>query len=66
MGEELKNTEPLAHIPIAQDGNCLFRAFSSILTGSQDSHSKIRAEICRLIVAQGASFLSHDISKPNL
>ena len=57
----MKNTEPLAQLPIAQDGNCLFRAFSSILTGSQDSHSKIRAEICRYIVPQGASFLSRYI-----
>ena len=58
MGEELKNVIPLAKLPIVGDGNCLFRALSAILTGSQDNYSIIREEICRFMVTEGASFVS--------
>ena len=52
------NVVPLAEYKILGDGNCLFRAFSAILTGSQVSYTKVRAEICRFIVVQGAGFIS--------
>ena len=58
MGEELKIVIPLAELPIVVDGNCLFRALSAILTGSQDRYSKISAGICRFMVTEGASFVS--------
>ena len=58
IGQDLKCVVPFAELPILGDGNCLFRALSAILTGSQESFSKIRAEICRFIVTQGAGFIS--------
>ena len=58
MGEEINNVIPLSELEIVGDGNCLFRALSTILTGSQESFSKIRAEICRFIAVQGSSFIS--------
>ena len=57
-GHQLQSVAPLAELPIERDGNCLFRAMSAVLTGSQEAHGKIRAEVCRYMTVQGASFVS--------
>ena len=57
IGHQLQSVAPLAELPIAKDGNCLFRAISAVLTGSQ-KRFKIRAEVCRYMAVQGASFIS--------
>ena len=41
----IPKNKPLPTCRTVGDGNCLFRAFSHILTGSQDYHSQIREHI---------------------
>ena len=48
-GHQLQNVAPLAELPIERDGNCLFWAVSAVLTGSQEAHGKIPAEVSRYI-----------------
>ena len=45
----LLNTEP--------DGNCMFRAFSMILTGTQHQHTIVRSQIDAYLKAHADSFL---------
>ena len=52
-GQSLKTYQPWRYIDIQGDGNCLFRCFSKILTGSEKHHLKLRGEICRYMVTQG-------------
>lgn len=58
-------SQPLKTSPIESDGNCLFRAFSHILTGSQESHGEVRAIIISFILKNASLFKSvcPDIAK---
>ena len=42
---------------IERDGNCFFRCFSLIISGTQDYHKQLRGEICRYIVTEGREFI---------
>ncbi len=47
---------------IHKDGNCLFRCFSYIITGSEDQHMSIRAAILNHMVDIAHFLLSHLIT----
>ena len=46
---------------IQGDGNCLFRAFSYILTGSEESHMAIRCAILDHMINNAQYFLGHHL-----
>ena len=50
--------QPLKTCRIEPDGNCLFRCFSQILTGTQENHGKLRAMIVSFILDNGSLFHS--------
>ena len=52
-GEKIKWFQPWKCEDIKGDGNCLFRCFSKILTGTENHHLKIRGEICRYMITTG-------------
>ena len=56
-GKLLENYEPWETENIVGDGNCLFRCFSHIITGSQNSHPQLRAIIAHFIASEGISRL---------
>ena len=42
---------------IERDGNCFFRFISKMITGTEDHHVKLRAEICRYMVTTGRALI---------
>ena len=46
-GPNVALTAPEDIIRIMPDGNCLFRAFSHIITGSEDQHMRVRQLVVR-------------------
>ena len=52
-GEKIKWFQPWKCEDIKSDGNCLFRCFSKIVTGTEKHHLKIRGEICRYMITTG-------------
>ena len=49
---------------ILGDGNCMFRALSRIVTGSQDQHSVICAKIVRHMCDEAPLMLAHIVALP--
>ena len=49
---------------IMGDGNCMFRALSRIVTGSQDQHSVIRAKIVQHMSDKASLMLAHIVAIP--
>ena len=49
---------------ILGDGNCMFRALSRIVTGSQDQHSVIRAKIVQHMCDEAPLMLAHIVALP--
>ena len=49
---------------IQGDGNCMFRALSRIVTGSQDQHSVIRAKIVQHMCDKAPLMLAHIVALP--
>ena len=48
-GPTIPLTPPVKTVPIIGDGNCLFRAISYLITGSQQQHMSIRqASVCHM------------------
>ena len=50
---------------ISGDGNCLFRAFSYILTGSEEQHMAIRLAILDHLINNAQYFLGHHLTSHN-
>ncbi|KAH9249687.1 hypothetical protein BASA81_012483 [Batrachochytrium salamandrivorans] len=43
-------------IDVSPDGNCLFRAMSILLFGTQDQHGDIRTKVCEYLLSESARF----------
>ena len=52
-GYKLRKYLPWQYEDIKKDGNCLFRCLSKMISGSEESHSKMRGEITRFIAKDG-------------
>jgi len=50
----IPTNQPLKTCRIEPDGNCLFRSFSQILTGTQENNSQLRAIIVSFILDNGS------------
>lgn len=54
-----RTTPPNRKLSITGDGNCLFRCFSVIISGTQRHHALFRTEICNYIELDEDSFFSY-------
>ena len=43
---------------ISMDGNCFFRCISKMISGTEDHHAKLRAEVCRYMVTDGKPIIN--------
>ena len=57
IGEPLYKYQPWETETILGDGNCLFRCLSKIITGNQDSHTRLRKIISNFIASEGITKL---------
>ncbi len=55
-------TSPTGFKSISGDGNCMFRAFSFIITGSEDQHVQVRQAIVRHMRTIGTSLWESQVS----
>ena len=55
-------TNPIGFKNICGDGNCMFRAFSFIITGSEDHHMQVRHTIIRHMRVIGSALWESQIS----
>ena len=53
VGRHLRDYEPWEREEIEGDGNCLFRCFSKLISGSEESHLQLRSIISRFIASEG-------------
>ena len=53
--KSLSGYQPLETERIAGDGNCLYRCFSKIMTGSQNYHPELRALISNYLASEGTT-----------
>ena len=56
-GKQLSKFIPWLQEEKIGDGNCLFRCMSTILTGSQLFHKKLRQELCRYVLTDGSKYM---------
>lgn len=61
-GSNVPLTRPTTFKKIIGDGNCLFRSFSLILTGSEEQHSAVRHAIIQHMRAIGDVLWPHQIA----
>ena len=57
VGRHLRHYEPWEREEIEGDGNCLFRCFSKLISGSEESHLQLRSIISRFIASEGTGIL---------
>lgn len=43
-------------VDVSPDGNCLFRAMSILLFGTQEQHGEIRTKVCEYLLSESARF----------
>ena len=48
-GMEMKDAVPGKVVDVLGDGNCFYRAISYAITGSEDSHMKLRKKLAKLM-----------------
>ena len=63
-GPDVRLTPPLTFKYIRGDGNCLFRCFSHIITGSQEHHLRIRQAIVHHMLHGVSMQLFHGVVLP--
>ena len=65
-GPDVKLRPPTFGHRIIGDGNCLFRAFSYIITGAEDQHFELRCRIVERLTSVGHRLLVNYISEATL
>ena len=65
-GPNVKLKHPTFGHRIIGDGNCLFRAFSYIITGAEDQHFELRCRIVERLRSVGHRLLVVDIHEPTV
>ena len=65
-GPNVKLKHPTFGRRIIGDGNCLFRAFSYIITGAEDQHFELRCRIVERLRLVGHRLLVTDIHEPTV
>ena len=65
-GPDVKLRPPTFGHRILGDGNCLFRAFSYLITGAEDQHFELRCRIVERLTSVGHRLLVNYISEATL
>ena len=65
-GPDVKLRHPTFGHRILGDGNCLFRAFSYLITGAEDQHFELRCRIVERLTSVGHRLLVNYISEATL